>query len=329
MSISFSDLLLVAHLRSADCAIVDFGADGSIWVPLSRMVTFHYVLQGTVSIRLATPGRALTELNAGDFAMLVTGSSHYLTVDANAHSQRFDYFKELHGLEEPPTLCVGRASGARVLSGVFGGSQIVTEEISPLPELVIDRAEQGANGAIFPFFSAAARFEQACHGIGARAFICSVAHGFFIKLIRRQRSMSSTSAPDAVTIRAPRITLALRLIDAAPEIEWTVSSLAKEVGASRSMFAKQFLTLVGRPPFRYLTDVRMRRATELLADTSHSIAHVAAEVGYQSATSFARTFRRERGVTPRQFRTDSAGDRSIGRRLPDFVNERELSTCSN
>ena len=58
----------------------------------------------------------------------------------------------------------------------------------------------------------------------------------------------------------PRIGNALRTMHADAKQAWTLASLARKVGMSRSAFASRFLQLVGVPPIEYLANWRLRRA---------------------------------------------------------------------
>jgi AraC-like DNA-binding protein len=96
---------------------------------------------------------------------------------------------------------------------------------------------------------------------------------------------------------------ALRLIHQYPADPWTVQSLAKAVGMSRSSFSSRFQSLVGSPPMKYLTKVRMNLAGIALRGDAHvSVADLAKRVGYDSESSFGRTFKRHFGVSPGVFR---------------------------
>jgi len=55
-----------------------------------------------------------------------------------------------------------------------------------------------------------------------------------------------------------------------------------------------------------LSQVRVERAKELLAERDLSITHIAAELGYSAPSHFARAFARETGLSPRQFRQADA-----------------------
>jgi len=52
----------------------------------------------------------------------------------------------------------------------------------------------------------------------------------------------------------------------------------------------------------YLTQWRLRLGAEILQSTDHSVAQVAAEVGYGSEAAFNRAFKREFNHPPAQFR---------------------------
>ncbi len=67
---------------------------------------------------------------------------------------------------------------------------------------------------------------------------------------------------------------------------WTIDSLAKEIGMSRSSLTLRFSQRVGRAPMDYLTRWRMILAERQLASGS-SISDVALSVGYMSQSAFA------------------------------------------
>jgi AraC-like DNA-binding protein len=98
---------------------------------------------------------------------------------------------------------------------------------------------------------------------------------------------------------------ALELMHSALHRAVSVSELARAAGLSRAAFARRFCAAVGAPPERHLFELRMRRASELLADPDLGLAAVAAEVGYSSEFAFSRAFKRWSGMAPGRYR---AGD---------------------
>ncbi len=115
------------------------------------------------------------------------------------------------------------------------------------------------------------------------------------------------SAPETergwlAALRDKQIGTALAAIHRAPEKNWTVESLAREVGMSRSGFSARFTNLVGDSAKRYLTHWRMQLARIQLQESSDSLAVLAERFGYQSEAAFSRAFKREFGVAPGSIR---------------------------
>ena len=105
----------------------------------------------------------------------------------------------------------------------------------------------------------------------------------------------------------------LALMHRNPAQPWTIASLAKEAGLSRSVLAERFRHYLNEPPMAYLTRWRLQLAAQMLASTSYSVAQIASEVGYESEAAFNRAFKREFTVPPARFRSHS---RSTHAKLP-------------
>ena len=113
----------------------------------------------------------------------------------------------------------------------------------------------------------------------------------------------------------PEIGPALGSIHGQPEWPWTVSSLAKKTGMSRSVFAARFKALLSKPPQRYLLECRMRKACALLADGQEEIKQIASRVGYATVAAFSNAFKRWSGTAPGAYRRTLSG-RSHGNGSP-------------
>ena len=103
-------------------------------------------------------------------------------------------------------------------------------------------------------------------------------------------------------LRDAQIGKALALIHETPQRRWSVERLAEATAMSRAAFAKRFRDLVGESPMAYLRRWRMDLAAKLLRDTDDSVGRVATRVGYDSETTFNRTFRESRGISPGRYR---------------------------
>ena len=102
----------------------------------------------------------------------------------------------------------------------------------------------------------------------------------------------------------PDIGMAMTQIHAHPEHRWTVVALADLVSMSRSAFSARFTLLVGQPPLRYLSNVRLARAARALEASGGTLKQVARSVGYESEASFSKAFKRVYGVAPGVFRKE-------------------------
>ena len=73
--------------------------------------------------------------------------------------------------------------------------------------------------------------------------------------------------------------------------------------------AERFRKAMGDTPLSHLRTVRMQKAMHLLAETERPLDQVAEEVGYSDAFGFSKVFKREIGLSPRDFRRRDAQDR--------------------
>ena len=88
-----------------------------------------------------------------------------------------------------------------------------------------------------------------------------------------------------------------------------MDDLAATVGMSRSSFALRFKMLIGLSPLDYWLQVRMRRAGQLLRNSSKTVSSVAYAWGYESEKSFGKAFKRVMGSPPTSYRKTSAAHR--------------------
>lgn len=128
---------------------------------------------------------------------------------------------------------------------------------------------------------------------------------FFVDLVRRHIfSLPPDETGWLSSLRDVHIGAALKLLHSIPTFPWTVENLARQVGMSRSLFAKRFVHFVQDSPMYYLTMWRMQLASQFLARQGISIAEVAVEVGYESEAAFNRTFKKCVGVPPGVWRRE-------------------------
>ncbi|MEN2991448.1 AraC family transcriptional regulator [Tistrella sp. BH-R2-4] len=103
-----------------------------------------------------------------------------------------------------------------------------------------------------------------------------------------------------------RLAVAIRGMHAKPDRGWTVAELARTAALSRSGFHERFQSAVGMAPMEYLTAWRLALAKDLLRKREASVADIARQVGYRSASAFSVAFTREVGVSPARYARDTA-----------------------
>jgi AraC-like DNA-binding protein len=119
---------------------------------------------------------------------------------------------------------------------------------------------------------------------------------FFLKA----RAFKKSRTHDRYTCRA------LKALHARPFVQWTVETLAREVGLSRSALVRRFHRLLGMSPIRYLSKWRLHLAAQALREDRENIAAIAEQVGYGSEEAFGRAFTRCFGSSPAAWRKSQA-----------------------
>jgi len=85
----------------------------------------------------------------------------------------------------------------------------------------------------------------------------------------------------------------------------SLAEAARRAGLSPYYLGRIFRRSVGLSPARFLRELRMRRARELLSERSLSVSAVAGRVGYQDPAYFSRHFRDSFGQSPGRVRSQT------------------------
>lgn len=96
----------------------------------------------------------------------------------------------------------------------------------------------------------------------------------------------------------------LRLVESDPV--GSIQNWAKTLNISESRLQLIFKLATGIRLSQALTERRLQRAAQLLANTNMSIKEIAGMAGYQHTSSFARAFEKRFEQTPRHYRLGNA-----------------------
>ena len=82
----------------------------------------------------------------------------------------------------------------------------------------------------------------------------------------------------------------------------TAADLASKLGISTRYVNNIFKERYDMTPMQYLTEVRIRLAQKLLAETEKDIMSICFEVGYDSVSTFYRSFKAIARLSPKTYR---------------------------
>jgi transcriptional regulator GlxA family with amidase domain len=100
-----------------------------------------------------------------------------------------------------------------------------------------------------------------------------------------------------VEIARVQLFLARHLAEVPPRAD-----LAAMTGLSRSHFSRVFHSVTGTTVRDYVRHLRLQHATALLRGSTRSLTTIAVDCGFYDLAHFDKTFRREVGMSPLEFR---------------------------
>lgn len=272
---------------------------------------FYYALSGRVYLRGPEVGLAV-ELAPGDLFWIVRGFHQELTCSTAARS----FIEPLSGVL-PQTVGRGDSVEASFIAGGYlfgaGGAPRVIWE---LPAWIILRADEiredrrltAAIGAV----AAEVGQEEICAEGEVRTLLLHLLHRSVVAHWLKHQGPAEWWQRVQID---DDISEAVRLVQDRPDEAWTVAKLAQEVGLSRSTFVERFKRRIGESPMHYVSRLRVRRAANLLRETTKSVNDIADAVGYADQFAFSKAFKRVYAVCPRVYRSEARLD------APQFLEE--------
>ncbi len=292
----------------------NFFGDGTICMPppppSMLSVGFYIVTAGRCIIEIDKIDEPIA-LGSGDLVLFPNESGHQLRDVATSP------VTPMHQVLTPETFkqrgCLrfgGGGETTRLLCGAFFLREMEDDHLVRLIRPVVHlRSGRGESDLWLASIVSVLNHETVSFGVGAQAVIDRLAHAIFIHAIREKIRESSQDDLHHLFKAGghPQISKALELMRNSPNEHWTLESLAAKVQMSRSAFAAKFTTIVGEPPAKHLTRLRMNRAKAMLSETTMSVKEIAARLGYDAETAFSTAFKRWHQVSPMQSRK-LAGD---------------------
>jgi AraC family transcriptional regulator, glycine betaine-responsive activator len=104
----------------------------------------------------------------------------------------------------------------------------------------------------------------------------------------------------------PRVSEAIRLMEASIDAPLSVSSIAKRLKLTQRSLEMIFKKALNRSPGDFYLKLRLQAARRMVADTRLSMQDVAIRTGFSSHTTFSRMFRQVYGASPRDYRKNAS-----------------------
>ena len=279
---------------------------GRVMPGADHVVEFHAVTRGHCLGGIL--GEEPVQLQAGDVVCFPHGDSHVISSAPGLRAPPVDLsmYQRPTGSELPFSIKLGKgAVEARLLCGFLGcDARPFNPLLASLPRLLLanDRAGSMGGGWLSRFVEAADA-EARDSRPGREAVLARLSELMFVEVVRRYlESLPPNRTGWLAGLRDPHVGAALAALHARPGHPWTLETLARDAGLSRSALAERFASLVGEPPMQYLARWRMQVAADLLSTSHDGIAGIGARVGYASEAAFSRTFKRLVGIPPAAWR---------------------------
>ena len=142
---------------------------------------------------------------------------------------------------------------------------------------------------------------------GSRLFAETLVTQIAIKLLWNYSSLPRPNATAVEKLTDPRLRRVIDYLHGSFGDEISLDGLAEVAGLSPNYFLHAFKQSTGKTPHRYLTELRIARACELLQDPHRSIVDISLAVGFSSQSHLTTVFRRFMKTTPAAYRQEVLG----------------------
>ena len=271
-----------------------------------HMISYHVILEG--SCWALVEGEPPVQLSAGDVIVFPHGDTHVLTSTPGMRKKpTMSMYRRPTEGHLPFTISLGAAAEAatgpqaRFVCGFLGcDARPFNPLLHALPRVI--RVSDDANGTLSSYVRFALA-ESKVPRIGGESVLGRLSELMFLHVIRRYLESLPPEQTDWLSgLRDAPVGRALAALHRNPARAWTLQSLAREAGTSRSVLAERFTQFVGHPPIEYLTSWRMQLAANQLRSSTESVAEIANRVGYESEAAFSRAFKKAVGAPPSEWR---------------------------
>lgn len=263
---------------------------------------FHMVERGSGWLHL--PEASLTvALAPGDFILI--SNVQQIVLRDSAATNTIPFGQLAAGETSRIIHYGGEGVATTLLCGAFqpDAPMVMQPLLKLLPPLIHIKGSDGNAPTWLSTIIAQIGAEDGLESPGAETLVAHLIDALFIYVLRDWISRSPHQQTGWLAgLRDPLIANVLQAIHQSPQRGWTIETLGKHVGLSRSAFAARFKSVVGEAPLTYLARWRIQLAINYLQVPQNTLDGAAQMTGYESVYSFGKAFKKWVGVSPGRFR---------------------------
>jgi len=296
---ALSTILEATRLRSVVYSKFPLAAPWGLDVVKDENSQFWRLVSGSCTV--GSPDGRVIELAEGDLVFVPHGNAHWIADKPTSLRMPSPEFVKARRAGIPIF-----NSGGDVTTLIAGHFEFDYQSLHPflkdLPPIIHIKQYVTENQLLLKRVTQLMLEELNNEKPGSSVMLKCLSEIMFINIIRAYLEQAVPDNGFLSALNDTRISKALKLMQDSPQSDWTLESLAVEIGMSRSVFFNKFKKLVQETPLSYLTNWRIRQAQKLLMTDNSNISEIAANVGYQSEAAFNRIFKSKTGQTPAVYR---------------------------
>lgn len=306
-----SDILGSLKLKGSLYFSTEFSAPWGVRVPrLGDVTRFHLVMRGSCWVRAGQEPEPV-RLESGDLVLVPHGAEHVLSDAPRTRAVLVDDVLKRAGFKGRGSLVFGgpdRGMPTRLLCGHFEFEEGLSHPfIGRLPARIVIRRDEAARHPWLDDVLRLIRGEAGAGRPGREAIIGRLSEVLFLQAVRVWAEGSGHPPGVMAALADPAIGRSLVSFHGDPGRAWTLESMAREAGLSRTLFAARFRALMGQTPMQYVASWRMQKARDLLQQRGATLGEVAGRVGYASVAAFSRVFKKWVGASPGRYGRGAQG----------------------
>jgi AraC-like DNA-binding protein len=296
---ALSDALMKMKLKSSGAGVVEAAGSWAIQYPTFEGFKLQVFLKGDRYVILDGKSKAL-HLKAGD-CVLLTGRKPLVVASDPSVKKRIQ-IEDLVATKKNGTMTINGGGEFLSIGTHFQFEGHLAKILFANLPSCIHVEEHSDQAAILRWSIERFKSEFFSENPGRALVLNHLTPIMLLQILRIYLASMPKGKQDwLMAVSDPKLARVFEVMHSQYQRPWSLESLAKVAGLSRSGFALSFKKKAGLAPLDYLTHWRMQIACNLLDSADQTVASVANSVGYESESAFSVAFKRIIECRPGQY----------------------------